>query len=122
MGKFVMRNTNTGITFKFKSSNGQVIATSEKYSSEAVCRDKMINMQKDITFAAVENQTVEGYVVEKNPKFEVYNHKAGEFGFRLRGADGQLVVVSEGYPALSACLKGIAAVQNDAPDAEIVKE
>ena len=38
MGKFVMRKTNTGIKFDLKAGNGEVIATSEVYASEAACK------------------------------------------------------------------------------------
>ena len=37
MGKFVIRNTNTGIKFDLKATNGQVIATSETYSGKDSC-------------------------------------------------------------------------------------
>lgn len=39
MGKFVVRKTNTGIKFDLKAGNGEVIATSEVYSSEASCKN-----------------------------------------------------------------------------------
>ncbi|MBQ7087600.1 MAG: DUF1508 domain-containing protein, partial [Clostridia bacterium] len=35
MGKFVVRKTNTGFKFDLKATNGQVIATSEVYTTEA---------------------------------------------------------------------------------------
>ena len=38
MGKFVIRETNTGIKFDLKAGNGEVIATSEVYASAAACR------------------------------------------------------------------------------------
>ena len=72
MGKFVMRKTNTGVKFDLKAGNGEVIATSEVYSSDAACKNGIASVQKNAPTAPVENQTVEGYAVEKNPKFEVY--------------------------------------------------
>ena len=39
MGKFVIKETKTGIKFDLKASNGEVIATSEVYSSGATCRN-----------------------------------------------------------------------------------
>ena len=38
MGKFVIRETATGFKFDLKASNGEVIATSEVYSSQAARR------------------------------------------------------------------------------------
>ena len=84
MGKFVIRKVNSGIKFDLKAGNGEVIATSEVYSSEAGCRNGIASVQKNAPVANVENQTVEGYEAQRHPKFEVYADKAGEFRFRLK--------------------------------------
>ena len=122
MGKFVIRRTNTGIKFDLKAGNGEVIATSEVYSSEDACRKGIASVQKNAPAAAVEDQTVEGFAQEKHPKFEVYTDKAGEFRFRLKATNGQIIAVGEGYKAKLGCLNGIASVQKNAPDAEIVEQ
>ena len=122
MGKFVIRKTNTGVKFDLKAGNGEVIATSEVYSSDDVCKKGIASVQKNAPVAAVENQTVEGYAVEKNPKFEVYADKAGELRFRLKATNGQIIAVSEGYKAMAGCLNGIESVKKNAPDADIVEE
>ena len=121
MGKFVIRKTNTGIKFDLKAGNGEVIATSEVYSSPEACKKGIASVQKNAPVAAVENQTVEGYAVEKHPKFEVYTDKAGEFRFRLKATNGQIIAVSEGYKAMASCMNGIESVKKNAADAEIVE-
>lgn len=121
MGKFVIRETKTGIKFHLKAGNGEVIATSEVYTSEKACRNGIASVQKNAPVAAVENQTVEGYSVEKHPKFEVYIDKAGEFRFRLKAANGQIIAVSEGYKAIASCMNGIESVKKNAVDAPVVK-
>jgi len=121
MGKFIVRSTNTGIKFDLKAGNGEVIATSEVYASEASCLGGVESVKKNAPVAAVENQTVEGYATEKHPKFEVYNDKAGEFRFRLKATNGQIIAVSEGYKALAGCLNGIESVKKNAPDAPVEK-
>ena len=122
MGKFVIRKTNTGIKFDLKAGNGEVIATSEVYASEAACKNGVESVRKNAPVAAVENQTVEGYATEKHPKFEVYTDKAGEFRFRLKATNGQIIAVSEGYKAIASCLNGIESVKKNAVDAEVVEE
>lgn len=122
MGKFVVRKTNTGVKFDLKATNGQVIATSEVYNSNAACKNGIASVQKNAPVAAVENQTVEGYATEKNPKFEIYKDKAGEFRFRLKATNGQIIAVGEGYTTLANCEKGVESVKKNAPDAEIVEE
>ncbi len=121
MGKFVIKKTNTGIKFDLKAGNGEVIATSEVYTSEAACRKGIESVKKNAPVAGVENQTVEGYETVKHPKFEVYLDKAGEYRFRLKATNGEIIAVSEGYTALAGCNNGIESVKKNAPEAEIVE-
>ena len=47
MGKFIIKKTNTGIKFDLKAGNGEVIATSEVYNSEASCRNGIESVKKN---------------------------------------------------------------------------
>lgn len=44
-------------------------------------------------------------------KFEIYKDKAGEFRFRLKASNGQSILASEGYKAISGCTNGIESVK-----------
>ena len=79
-------------------------------------------MKKNAPIAAVEDQTVDGFEACKHPKFEVYTDKAGEFRFRLKATNGQVIAVSEGYKSIANCKNGIESVKKNAPDADVVKE
>ena len=96
MGKFVIRKTATGIKFDLKAVNGEVIATSEVYNSEEACRNGIASVQRNAPIAAVEDQTAKNFTEEKHPKFEVYLDKGGEYRFRLKAPNGQIIAVSEG--------------------------
>ena len=122
MSKFVIRTVNSGIKFDLKATNGQVILSSEIYTSVAACRKGIASVAKNAAIAKVENQTEEGYAVLTNPKFEMYEDKAGEFRFRLKARNGQIIGTSEGYTAKAGCLNGIESVQKNAPEAETVEE
>jgi uncharacterized protein YegP (UPF0339 family) len=122
MGKFVVRKTNTGIKFDLKATNGQVIATSEVYASAASCKKGIASVAKNAPVANFEDQTAEGYVVQKNPKFEMYLDKKGEYRFRLKATNGQIIAVSEGYTTEKNCLNGIESVRKNAVDAPVVEE
>jgi uncharacterized protein len=54
------------------------------------------------------------------PKFEVYLDDTGEYRFRLRARNGQVIAVSQGYKSKEGCLKGIKSVQLNAAGARIV--
>ncbi|MBE5761925.1 MAG: DUF1508 domain-containing protein [Clostridiales bacterium] len=122
MGKFVVRNTASGIKFDLKATNGQVIATSEVYNSEAACMGGVESVIKNAPIANLEDQTVEGYEAQKHPKFEVYTDKKGEFRFRLKATNGQIIAVSEGYVQKESCLNGVESVRKNAKEGVVEKE
>ena len=121
MGKFVIKETKTGIKFDLKAGNGEVIATSEVYTTEAACKNGIASVAKNAPVAAIEDQTVEGFATAKNPKFEIYTDKGGEYRFRLKAANGQIIATSEGYKAKKSCENGIESVKKNVVDAPTVK-
>ena len=121
MGKFVVRQTKTGVKFDLKATNGEVIASSEVYAKERTCLQG-IQSVKNNCVGGVEDQTVENFQVLKHPKFEVYVDKAGEFRFRLKAKNGQIIATGEGYKRKDSCLNGIESVKKNAPEAPIEKE
>lgn len=114
MGKYVVKGTATGTKFDLKAVNGEVIATSEVYSSEGSALNGIESLKKVATTANLEDQTVKNYEVKTNPKFEVYSDKAGEFRFRLRARNGEILVFSEGYTTKASCFNGIDSVRRNA--------
>jgi len=51
--------------------------------------------------------------------FEIYKDKAGEFRFRLRATNGQVIVTVGGYETKASAIEGIESVQKNAPGAKI---
>jgi len=47
-------------------------------------------------------------------KFEIYKDRKGEYRFRLKAANGEPILASEGYTTKRACKNGIASVQKNA--------
>ena len=122
MGKFVIKQAKTGFMFNLKAGNGEVIATSEVYSTMDACKNGVASVQKNAPIAAIEDQTVKDFETQKNPKFEIYADKRGEFRFRLKAANGQIVAVGEGYKAKASCKNGIESVRKNAAEGKIEKE
>ncbi len=120
MGKFVIKETKTGFVFNLKAGNGEVIATSEVYNTEKACKSGIESVRKNCT-AAIEDQTVEGFEKVKNPKYELYTDKKGEFRFRLKAKNGEIIATGEGYKAKASCKNGIKSLQKNAPEAAVIK-
>ena len=121
MPKFIIKTTNTGVKFDLKADNGQVIATSEVYSSKSSCISGIESVKRNAVKAKLEDQTTDPFVKQTNPKFEIYKDKAGEFRFRLKAGNGEVIAVSEGYTQKSSCLNGVDSVTKNAPIAETVE-
>ena len=121
MGKFVMKQVNTGVKFNLKASNGEIIAVSEIYTTEAACK-KGIESVRTNSAAEIEDLTVEPIVEVKHPKYQVYLDNAGEYRFRLKARNGEIIAASEGYKTKASCLNGIDSVKRNAPESPVVKE
>ena len=122
MGKFVLSEAKNGFKFNLVAGNGEVIASSQVYKTVATAKKGIASVSANAPIAKIENQTDKEFKPETNPKFEVYKDKKGEFRFRLKAKNGQIIVTGEGYSKLDGCLKGIASVQKNAKDAKIVEK
>ena len=122
MGKFAIKNVATGVKFNLKATNGEIIATSEIYKTLRSCKNGIESVRKNSARANFEDQTVAEPVKEKCPKFEMYQDKRGEYRFRLKATNGEIIAVSEGYKAKASCLNGIESVKRNAPEAEVITE
>ena len=120
MGKFVIKTGKTGVRFNLLAGNGQVIGTSEIYKADASCLNGIESVRK-CSAGGIQDLTEENGEKVKHPKFEVYLDKAGEYRFRLKARNGEIILASEGYKEKKSCLNGIESVKKNAPDAEVVR-
>ena len=118
-GKFVITTAKNGeFTFNLKASNGEIImAASETYTTMKACENGIASVKKN-ALAPIEDQTRDEK--QSNPKYEIYKDKGGEFRFRLKARNGEIIGKSEGYKAKASAKKGIASIAKNAPDAPIV--
>ena len=121
MGKFVVKETKTGIKFDLKAGNGEVILSSEVYKSEAACMKGVASVMKN-SVGEIEDLTVEPVETKKHPKFQIYLDKKGEYRFRLKATNGQIIGTGEGYKARAGVENGIASIKKNAPEAKIEKD
>jgi uncharacterized protein YegP (UPF0339 family) len=52
--------------------------------------------------------------------FEIYKDKAGEFRFRLKASNGQVIATGEGYKTRASAIKGIESVIKNSWGAKVV--
>lgn len=114
MGKYVIRRGDSGVRFVLKAGNGEIIGQSEGYTSLVACKRGLESVRKNAPTAALEDHT-RAYVPCRNPRFELYKDKAGEYRFRLRAKNGKIILTGESYKQRAGCLNGIASVRKNAP-------
>lgn len=117
MGEFVIKKVATGIKFDLRAANGEVIATSETYKTEAACRKGIQSVCRNAPKAALEDLTMEPEQLP-NPKFQLYQDRSGAYRFRLRSRNGNIIAVSEGYRTRQNCIDGIESVRRNAFSSE----
>ena len=122
MGKFIIKKTKTGFNFNLKAGNGEIIATSEVYKTIANCRNGVQSVIKNAPVAGVEDHTLENFEKVKHPKFEIYADKSGQFRFRLKAKNGEIIAVGEGYTTKAACKNGVDSVMRNAADSTIEEQ
>ncbi|MBQ1832475.1 MAG: DUF1508 domain-containing protein [Treponema sp.] len=122
MGKFVIKKAKTGIMFNLHAGNGEIIATSEVYKTKAAAKNGIASIIKN-SGSDVEDQTKDGYEKLSCPKYEIYKDKKGEFRFRLKARNGQIIAVGESYKDQAGVKNGVSSIKKNAtPDTKIIDE
>lgn len=108
MGKFVITTRKNGeFQFNLKATNGQVILTSEGYTTKTACLNGVESVKKN---APLDN------------RYEIKVAKNGKPFFNLKASNGQTVGASQMYSSERTMKAGIASVMKNAPEAPVVEE
>lgn len=119
-GKYTIQRQRRGYCFILRTPSGEVLAISELYSRIDSCLNGIESVRKNST-GEIEDQTQDSVNRVPSPKFELYLDKAGEYRFRLKAKNGEIIVVSEGYKNKKACLDAIEAVKKNATSEYVEK-
>ncbi|MDG1571926.1 YegP family protein [Robiginitalea sp. M366] len=105
MGKFEIKTDNSGkFRFNLKAGNGQVILSSQGYSTKSACENGIESVRKNS---------------QNDNMFERKTASNGSPFFNLKASNGQVIGSSEMYSSTSAMENGIASVKKNAPDAGV---
>lgn len=105
MGKFeIVKRKNGEFQFNLKAANGQVILTSEGYTTKSNCQNGIDSVMKNANNEA---------------RYERKEAANGKSYFTLKAANGQIIGVSQMYESEAGRDKGIESVTKNAPDASV---
>ena len=100
----VTKRKNDEFQFVLNASNGQVILTSEGYTTKAACENGISSVKKN------------SQIIERFDKLESKNGKAY---FNLKASNGQIIGSSQMYESVASRDNGIESVMKNAPDAQV---
>ena len=107
MGKFeITKRKNGEFQFNLKAGNGQVILTSEGYTTKSNCTNGVESVKRNS---------------QDDSKFDKKTASNGKAYFNLKATNGQIIGTSQMYESEASRDKGIASVKTNAPDAEVVE-
>ena len=120
MAKFVVNPTKKkdGFVFSLVASNGAVIGTSQTYRSSKSAQNGIESVRFNRN-SLIEDQTIDGYEILTNPKYEIYKDDKGEFRFRLKAMNGDVVFTSDGYSSKASAKNGIESIRKNAGEAKV---
>jgi len=108
MGKFVITLRKNGeFQFNLKATNGQVILTSEGYTTKAACLAGVESVRKNAPV---------------NERYDIKVAKNGKPFFNLKASNGQVIGASQMYASERTLKQGIESVKNNAPEAALVED
>lgn len=107
MGIFeITKRLNGEFQFNLKAGNGEIILTSEGYTTLAACRNGIESVRKN----AADDARFESKVARDGSPF-----------FTLKAVNGQIIGKSEMYRSTASREKGIESVKRNAPEAVVIE-
>jgi len=108
MGKFVVSTRKNGeFQFNLKAGNGQVILSSEGYTTRAACDNGIESVKKN---------------APDDKRYDRLEAKNGKHYFNLKAGNGQVIGSSQMYEEKTGMENGIESVKKNAPDATVEDE
>lgn len=108
MGKYaIKKGKNNQYYFNLKADNGQVILTSEGYTSKSACENGIESVRKNSP---------------EDKMYEMKKSSNAKFFFNLKAPNGQVIGTSELYEGEAGRENGIASVKKNGPGSTVVEE
>ncbi|MDI9342520.1 MAG: YegP family protein [Sediminibacterium sp.] len=108
MGTFVLKTGKNGeFYFNLKAGNGQVILSSEGYTSESGRQNGIASVRENAVLDA---------------RYDRKTSSNGKPYFTLKASNGQVIGTSELYESEAGRENGITSVKKNAPDAQVKSE
>jgi uncharacterized protein len=108
MGKFVTKTGKDGqFYFNLQADNGQIILSSEGYTTKAACQNGIESVKKN---------------AGESDNYDQLSSVNGKFYFNLKAGNGQVIGKSQMYESEDGMINGMASCIKNAHNADVVEE
>ena len=90
--------------FRLKAKNGQIILSSEGYTTKAACQNGIESVKKNS---------------QDEARFDKKETEGGKFRFNLKSTNGQVIGTSQNYESEAGRDNGVQSVMTNANEAEV---
>ena len=106
MGKFEIKTAKDGQNyFNLKAGNGEIILSSEMYTTMKACENGIASVKKNAPLEA---------------RYDLKQSENGKWHFNLKAGNHQVIGSSQMYASEDSAKNGIESVMKNAPEAEVV--
>lgn len=108
----IYKDNSERFRFRIKASNSFIVGHSQGYSTKYACKVG-INAIANMVDADTVDTTKQDYkpAIGK-PAFEIYRDNENKFRFRLRAANTNNILASQGYTTKDNCIRGINSIKH----------
>lgn len=108
--------------FNLKAANHEILATSQVYQLLPACKKAIMSLAKNVSAAVIDDLTEPAEDKVYAPKFEIYTDNAGQYRFRIKAANYEIIATSQGYATKSGCRSAIDSVVRNAETKKLILE
>ena len=101
----VKQSDNGDYYFTLEAKNGEIIGVSEQYATKSNASRGAATVRKLVTLA-----NEKAHAAERHEQFELFKGEDTKIYFRLRAANGEIMLGSQGYTTKASARTGIASV------------
>jgi len=98
--------------FRIKASNSYIVGHSQGYTTKYACKNGIAAIAKMIDAETIDTTKQDYKPTIGRSVFEVYRDNENKFRFRLRAANTNNILASQGYTTKENCINGIRSIKH----------
>jgi uncharacterized protein YegP (UPF0339 family) len=108
----IYKDTSDRFRFRIKASNSFIVGHSQGYTTKYACKNGIKAIANMVDAEVVDTTKLDYKPVIGRAVFEIYRDNENKFRFRIRAANTNNILASQGYTTKENCINGIKSVKH----------